>query len=77
MNSDRLSRVSSGPQVSAPTGTVANSCTWPRSEPSVGHANRPLLPPVGWVPSLASQMLPSLSKVMLSGEPIGLTLSLG
>src|SRR5918999_618690 len=70
------SGVISGPQVSAPTGTVRNCCTWPRCGPSTGQEYMPSLEPRE-LPSVEIHRLPAGSKATLSGQEIGLTWSFG
>src|SRR5256885_6932247 len=69
--STRLS-VTTGPHVSAPTGTERNCLTWPRSGPVTGTENRPSFAP-SVLPSVATHRLPCRSKATLSGQEIGLT----
>ena len=67
--------VTTGPQVSAPMGTVRNCFTSPRFGPSSATANSPSLESSA-LPSVEIHRLPWLSKARLSGQEIGLTLLL-
>src|SRR5690606_38964116 len=73
---DCWSSVTSGPQVSAPSGTVRNCWTWPRDGPSTGTRKSPSLEPSA-LPSVETHRLPTASKATLSGQLIGLTNCLG
>ncbi|SLH95913.1 Uncharacterised protein [Mycobacteroides abscessus subsp. abscessus] len=64
-----------GPQVSAPRGTVRNCLVSPRAAPSSTTENRPSLD-FSALPSVEIHRLPYWSKARLSGQEIGLTLSL-
>src|SRR5262245_30794602 len=69
------SSATTGPQVSAPWGTVRNCLTCPRSRPSTGTANRPSLCDSA-LPSVEIHRLPLLSNATLSGQEMGLTCDL-
>src|SRR5690606_7080431 len=65
-----------GPQVSAPLGTVRNCFSSPRRLPLVATPNSPSWEPRA-LPSVEIHRLPWSSKARLSGQEIGLTASFG